>query len=391
MLKVDLIFMSDINAPNGASVLIKKLGEAHDLFYKYGVDQRIISPATSETNMITNENSKKTKPSLARVIVRFLSKYSTVITFLRFYRLGIRQAERVIDLYEKLGHKGDVVVFHELLVCYAYHKRFKNDPRKTVLVIHGNGELWKMVYFGFPRLKSFVFYPFKKKIENTVFNNCEKIGFDADLPRRTFCSAYARYERKTFFAYNGIDIRPCPKRDNITKLRLLCLATLSDRKNQMGILNAVGLLREKYQQMIEIVFVGDGSIKEALEERANQLIASVLFVGAMNESEYYKYLMDSNCFCLFSKDEGLPIAVIEGMRAGLPVIGSKVGGIPEEVLDGKTGFLVDLDEDVLKERIKWMIDHLDSLRDMGEASYQYFLDNFTTEAMVKKYVDIYKC
>lgn len=391
MLKVDLIYMSDINAPNGASVLVKKLNDVHDSFFEKGVEQRVVAPSLPNTQLPETGINTNTKPSLIRRVVRFVSKYSVIVTYLRFYRSGMRLAEQIINQYEKIEDKGDVVVFHELLTCYAYLKRFRGNGQRVILTIHGNGEIWKMVYFGFPRMKSFVFYPYKKRITDIVFKHCDKIGFDADIPRKRFCATYARYEHKTFYAYNGIELRPCPNRGMASKLKMICIATLSDRKNQAGILNAIQLLSVDLQNKIEVIFVGDGNIRGLLEEKARSIHSKVTFMGSMVERDYNECLLNSNCFCLFSKDEGLPIAVIEGMRSGLPIIGSKVGGIPEEIIDGKSGFLVNLDERELSEKIKWMVEHVDSLDEMGHASYQHFVNNFTIEAMVRKYVEVYNC
>ena len=135
--------------------------------------------------------------------------------------------------------------------------------------------------------------------------------------------------------------------------------------------------------------MGDGPARSTLESRASQLVAKVIFAGTMKEPQYYELMIKSNCFCLYSKEEGLPIAVIEGMRAGLPVIGRRVGGVPEEIKDGESGFVVDLDDKQLSEKVQWMIEHMERLPEMGAVSYLLYLDRFTTNAMVKKYVEVY--
>ena len=103
-----------------------------------------------------------------------------------------------------------------------------------------------------------------------------------------------------------------------------------------------------------------------------------------------KHLQQANCFVLFSKDEGLPISIIEGMRSGLPIIGTRIAGVPEQIIDGKTGFIVDVDEHQLADKLRYLVAHLDELEQMGRASYDLFIEKFTIEAMVKKYAEIYK-
>ncbi|MDD3860858.1 MAG: glycosyltransferase family 4 protein, partial [Bacteroidales bacterium] len=184
------------------------------------------------------------------------------------------------------------------------------------------------------------------------------------------------------------EVKQIPQRKVSNTLDLISVGSLCDRKNQIGILNAVGLLSEEYQKKITVTLVGDGSARLALENKAKELSSKVVFTGSTKEVD--KYLANANCFILFSKDEGLPISIIEGMRAGLPVIGTNIAGIPEQIVEGKTGFLVDVDEAQLAERLRYIVDHIDQLPEMGVASYQLFLEKFTIDAMVKKYANIYK-
>lgn len=387
---VDIIYGGDVNAPNGASVLIKKIGEAQKLFENHQVLQRIFSPSTINTSSDEGLTRHVAQVSSIKKIVKKISKYSLFVSLLRYYRNLIQPAGKAISSYEAMPDKGDIVVFHEVWTCYSYLKRNKENKAKVILTIHGDGDLWNGLYIDMPRFKSLLMSSYRKRLEKTIVTGCYKIGFDADLPRRNFCNTYKYDDTKSFFVYNGIEKRPYPDRSADSKLKIICVATLSRRKNQMGILNAVGKLDKECQQQIVITLVGDGPLRGVLEEKARELKAKVEFAGTMNEPQYYELMLKSNCFCLFSKEEGLPIAVIEGMRAGLPVIGSRVGGVPEEIEEGETGFVVELNDIDLYERIKWMLNHMELLPEMGHASYQLFLDRFTTEAMVRKYIEIYK-
>ncbi len=210
----------------------------------------------------------------------------------------------------------------------------------------------------------------------------------ADLPRKKFVSQYPYDNAQTYYAYNGIEVKQVVQRLPSNTLDLISVGSLCDRKNQIGILNAIGLLPLDYQNKITVTLVGDGNARLELEKKAKELSAKVTFTGSTKEVE--KYLAMANCFILFSKDEGLPISIIEGMRAGLPVIGTNIAGIPEQIIDGKTGILVDVDEQQLADKLMYIVDNMDRLPEMGAASHQLFLEKFTIDAMVKKYVEIYK-
>lgn len=386
MIKVDIIYSGDIYAPNGASVLMKRLMETDELFREHEIEQRVFSPSIYKKRPEKGDISHSSKSSWVKRIVRSISKYSLLVSFLRYRRSLIKPAQEAVKQYELLSEKGDVVVFHETWTCYEYLKRNKGQDNKVILIIHGDGN---SLFANMPRFDSLLMAPYKNRIEKTLLNNCHKIGFDADYPRQQFCERFGFDKKKTFYAYNGIEVRPCPQIEEGSKLKVICVASLSDRKNQKGILNALRMLEPEDQKRIELVLVGDGPTREPLEEMAQSLSSKVSFAGTMGENQYYELMLRSNCFCLYSKSEGLPIAVIEGMRAGLPIVGSRVAGIPEEIIDGVTGFVVDLDERELSDKFKMMIANLEMLPEMGRKSYNLFLERFTTESMVKKYVEVY--
>ncbi len=390
MVKVDIIYGGNIYAPNGASVLMKKIEDAKDLFLKEDISQRLITPYSRNGEYGDYQGSQTIKVSRIKKIVRQVSKHSLIISYIRYRRNLIRPAERAISIYDEIQDKGDVLVFHEKWTCYSFLKKHNEIlSQKVILVIHGDWDFWGSFELDMPIFRSFLFKSYKEKFKTLIESRCDLIGFDAKLPMQLYCKAYNYNTEKAFFVYNGIDFRPSPNRKPEDKLKIICVATLSDRKNQMGLLNSVGMLSEEEQEKTEVILVGDGPTRGALENKAKQLVAKVYFAGTMKEKEYYDLLVQSNCFCLYSKEEGLPIAVVEGLRAALPVIGSRVGGIPEEIKEGVSGFVVDLEDKQLAERIKWMIYHMDQLPHMGASSYQLFLDNYTTEAMVRKYVEVY--
>ena len=284
--------------------------------------------------------------------------------------------------------KGEVIAFQEGITAYCFLKRRKDQLQKVLLTLHTNGEMWSMTAQSMPRINSIFMKGFRDDFEKTLFEGCDKIGFVADAPRKLFCKLYPFKEEQTYYCYNGVGLKPLTKREKSETLDLVCVGSVNERKNQVGVLNAIGLLPDDYQKKITFRVVGDGTAMPLLKEKAKELSANVILVGSSNEVD--KHLQQANCFVLFSKDEGLPISIIEGMRSDLPIIGARIAGIPEQIIDGKTGFLIDVDEQQLADRLRYLVDHLDELEAMGNASYNYFMKLFTLEAMVKKYSKIYK-
>ena len=107
--------------------------------------------------------------------------------------------------------------------------------------------------------------------------------------------------------------------------------------------------------------VGDGPHEEAVRADAARLGLAdrIRFLGLRSDVE--ALLAQSQLFVLTTHWEGFPRSILEAMRAGLPVIATSVGGIPESVEDGRTGYLVSrrgVDEllDQPEERAPWPID-----------------------------------
>lgn len=98
----------------------------------------------------------------------------------------------------------------------------------------------------------------------------------------------------------------------------------------------------------------------------------------------------SDCFVLASKSEGLSCSIIEAMASGLPVIATNVGGNPELIKDGESGYLVPVgDVAALSEAIRNLADDPMKRKSFGEASSRIAAESFSMEAMMGEYLKNY--
>lgn len=96
-------------------------------------------------------------------------------------------------------------------------------------------------------------------------------------------------------------------------------------------------------------------------------------------------------FVLSSVREGLPLVIPEAMAAGLPVVSTAVGGIPDVVADGETGYLVNYDDDeALRERLQALADDPDRARTLGRRGREVALDRYSCRRMVDDYLSLYQ-
>jgi glycosyltransferase involved in cell wall biosynthesis len=122
---------------------------------------------------------------------------------------------------------------------------------------------------------------------------------------------------------------------------LLFVGRLRIRKGVEVLLAALATLRQRFPG-VRLLVAGDGEHREALEAKAGALGlgTAVAFLGRADAARVRGLLNGARALVVPSTYEGMPLVVLEAMAAGLPVVGSRVSGIPEVVVDGETGWLV---------------------------------------------------
>ena len=138
-----------------------------------------------------------------------------------------------------------------------------------------------------------------------------------------------------------------------------------------------------------VVLVGKGDLDvdlraEALKKNAN---GKVKFLGWREDIDEIMPLFDM--LVLPSLNEGMGRVLVEAMAAGKPVVASRVGGIPDLVRHGETGYLVPpANEQALADGIKMLLDDPEKAKQMGQRGQEY-CHQFSLEAMIEKLDDLY--
>jgi glycosyltransferase involved in cell wall biosynthesis len=140
-----------------------------------------------------------------------------------------------------------------------------------------------------------------------------------------------------------------------------------------------------------LILVGDGPEDAAIRTQVEQLglAQSVLFLGL--RKDVAQLLRAADLFLLSSVSEGIPLAVIEAMCAGLPVVSTEVGGTAEVVRDGHTGMLAAAGDDAaLADAILRLHRDPDLRRRLGENGRLRARELFSEEQMARKYLGLYE-
>jgi glycosyltransferase involved in cell wall biosynthesis len=138
------------------------------------------------------------------------------------------------------------------------------------------------------------------------------------------------------------------------------------------------------------VLAGEGVLRARLQRQVNEmdLTSRVHFLGLRRDIP--DVLGASDIFTLSSDWEGNPLSVIEAMAAGLPIVSTAVGGVPELLQDGKEGFIVEPGRgEQLSEAMMVLLNNAGLRRAMGTAASTRAKENFDVSAMVRAYEELY--
>jgi glycosyltransferase involved in cell wall biosynthesis len=167
------------------------------------------------------------------------------------------------------------------------------------------------------------------------------------------------------------------------------VARLSPPKDHLLLIDAIAVLSKTYPD-IKLIIVGCGPLKNKIEDyiASNQYEHVVTMLGERNDIANILNALD--VFALTSSSEGIPMTILEAMAASLPVIATEVGGIPQVVIDNKTGTLVkDKDKDGLIEAIKLLIEQPQLRQEFGEEGHLLLKNNYSINQIVANYENVY--
>ncbi|MBT2639683.1 glycosyltransferase family 4 protein [Bacillus sp. ISL-39] len=197
-------------------------------------------------------------------------------------------------------------------------------------------------------------------------------------------------EEKLEVIQNGVPDRPDIElaKTEVHPPRMVMVARFAEPKNHRVVINALNKLRN-YEW--EISFVGDGPLKDEIERYVGELglAGKIKFLGS--SSNVSSILASAQLFILATNWEGLPLSILEAMRAGLPIVASDVGGVKEAVDHTQTGFLVKKGEvEELAGYIEKLIRSPELRFKMGTASRARYTEKFTFERMINETEQFYQ-
>jgi len=243
-----------------------------------------------------------------------------------------------------------------------------------------------------------------------VYNRLDRWSLPKADRLVTVCDAFARELaaitrvpiEKIAVQYNSIRPRAAPSAETVRNLRsslgfaddervVLAIGRLSREKAHTDLLSAFKLVRDKHPQLkSKLVIVGDGPERANLvaTSRSYAFESEVIFAG--QQSEVRPYYSIADVFVLPSHSEGSPNVLLEAMAAGVPIIATAVGGVPEMIEDNQSALLVPAnDPSALSAAISRLLTDGDLAHRLTSNASALVSNRFSPEEYVRSLTEIY--
>jgi glycosyltransferase involved in cell wall biosynthesis len=212
----------------------------------------------------------------------------------------------------------------------------------------------------------------------------------SEFDRQLALSAGVASEAKLVTIHNGMpdaaaSLRADPGR---SPPRLVMIARFESQKDHGTLLHALADLKGS-EWTLDLI--GDGPLMAAAKSLAAELGLGgrVRFLGQRLDVD--GLLAEAQLYLLITNWEGLPRSILEAMRAGLPVVATRVGGIGESVADGQTGFLVPRgDAQALRDRIQRLLADPGLRAELGARGRREYESRFTLDRTVAETLAVYR-
>lgn len=203
-----------------------------------------------------------------------------------------------------------------------------------------------------------------------------------------FSRLYTRGE--PIIVYNPMRCLDLPIAQKPDSHIVLKLGRLGQRKGTYDLLRAIPIVTQSHPKA-QFWLGGDGEV-----EKVRQSLSSapwgknVRLLGWVRGEAKDEALSRAAVFVLPSYSEGLPMAILEAMAYGLPVVSTPVGGIPMAVLDGETGFLVQPgDVEAIAQRIILLLNDPELRNRMGGNAQRHIREKFEVSAVIQQIFAVY--
>jgi glycosyltransferase involved in cell wall biosynthesis len=174
--------------------------------------------------------------------------------------------------------------------------------------------------------------------------------------------------------------------------RILCVGDLYALKNQNALIRALDPLAES--RKFEVLFLGKARAEEPYAAEFFRLVKArpwCGYRGFASREELKAYMRQATLLALPSLEENCPMAVLEALAAGVPVVAARVGGVPDLIEEGQSGFLCDpLEADSMRAAIERVLGNPAGAREVARQAKLRAKARFHPEVIARRHMEIYR-
>ncbi|SEL44886.1 Glycosyltransferase involved in cell wall bisynthesis [Kosakonia sacchari] len=360
----------------GSEVFISQQAEAIQAYNKCYIGRRALgSKPSSTTSWLLNANGTR-KEKLAELYNALTTSAQPYLHILQQQPLDLIHAHFAIDgIYGlALANKRDIPLITTL---HGFDVTVKNKD-----LLASRSPAWINYFLQQKKLKK----------EGDKF-----IGVSDFIVKQAIRNGFP--EDKIIKHYIGIDVEKYQPAIAAEQTGIILhVARLVEKKGTAVLLEAIKKVKASNKD-VQLVIIGEGPLLCQLQAQtaAYGIDSNVTFTGALPHAEVMTWMRKASMLALPSLTaktgdaEGLGMVLLEASVTAIPVIGSNHGGIPEAIIDEKTGFLVqEGDTQQLAERILFLLNNEAKRCSIGREARTFVTENFNLALQTKKLEDIYR-
>ena len=309
---------------------------------------------------------------------------ATLVDGSKWRKLAIAVRAFAKFLYALLIHRPDIIHIHFASRASFFRKSLfvlMSRVFRKKIVLHAHGGKFHLFY----EVESGIF---QKWYIRWIFNQADRLLVLSRQWQDFYRRAYTQNE--PIVIPNPVYCpSSCPNHSKFPPV-VLTLGRLGQGKGTYDLLQAIPKILKHHPQ-VEFWLGGDGEVAEVEQILTTKSWGEhVKLLGWVTGSQKEEVLARASLFVLPSYNEGLPVAILEAMSYGLPVVSTSVGGIPEAVVDGETGFLIEPgDVKALAQRVVFLLDDAELRMKMGTNARQRALEKFEVGAILRQLFAVY--